>query len=78
MIAVIKGDIVASRKLKDPEKWLIPLKELLSHWGEAPMQWELVWGDSFQLELENPEEALEEFLGIPALEEEKGEWSGCY
>ena len=27
-----------------------------------------------QLKLSNPEEAVEEFLGIPALEEEKGEW----
>jgi COP9 signalosome complex subunit 2 len=23
---------------------------------------------------ENPEEAIEEFLGLPALEEEKGDW----
>ncbi|KAI9738011.1 MAG: hypothetical protein M1834_009381 [Cirrosporium novae-zelandiae] len=27
-----------------------------------------------QIKLDNPEEAIEEFLGVPALEEEKGDW----
>lgn len=29
-----------------------------------------------QLKADSPEEAVEEFLGIPALEEEKGDWYG--
>lgn len=29
-----------------------------------------------QLKAEEPEEAIDEFLGIPALEEEKGDWYG--
>lgn len=33
MIAVIKGDIKASRKLVNQEKWLTPLKKTLSKWG---------------------------------------------
>ncbi len=33
MIAVIKGDIIASRHLKDQEKWLSPLEQLLESWG---------------------------------------------
>lgn len=67
MIAVLKGDIVASRKISNPEKWLIPLKALLAKWGSTPEQWELVWGDSFQLEINEPETALSKALEIKAL-----------
>ena len=28
-----------------------------------------------QMKADNPEEAIEEFLGVPALEPEKGDWS---
>ena len=34
MIAVLKGDIVQSRKLDDQELWLLPLKTLLKKWGD--------------------------------------------
>jgi len=27
-----------------------------------------------QMKVENPEEAIDEFLGVPALEQEKGDW----
>jgi hypothetical protein len=67
MIAVLKGDIIASRKLKDSEIWLLPLKKLLSSWGKSPDQWEIVWGDSFQLEVDNVEEALTKAILIKAL-----------
>ena len=67
MIAVIKGDIVSSRKIADPEKWLLPLKALFNEWGASPGQWELVWGDTFQLEIERPEEALKRALQVKAL-----------
>lgn len=67
MISVIKGDITASRKLLDQEKWLIPLKKLLGSWGKTPENWELVWGDFFQIEVANPEEALKKALEIKAL-----------
>ena len=67
MIAVIKGDIISSRKIIDQEKWLLPLKELLSSWGTSPLDWELVWGDFFQLEISNPEEALKKAFEIKAL-----------
>lgn len=67
MISVIKGDITASRKLLDQEKWLIPLKKLLGSWGKTPENWELVWGDFFQIEVTNPEEALKKALEIKAL-----------
>lgn len=67
MIAVIKGDIVDSRKLSDPDKWLVPLKELLGQWGKAPVQWEILWGDFFQLEVADPADAVEKALAIKAL-----------
>ncbi|NLO70561.1 MAG: hypothetical protein GX102_06415 [Porphyromonadaceae bacterium] len=67
MIAVIKGDIVSSRKIENPEKWLTPLKELFNSWGKTPKQWELVWGDLFQLEIEHPQFALRKALLIKTL-----------
>ncbi len=67
MIAVLKGDIVASRKLENQDHWLQPLKELLGSWGSTPENWELVWGDFFQVEIANPEEALHKAFEIKAL-----------
>jgi hypothetical protein len=40
---------------------------LLNEWGENPKIWEVAWGDSFQLEIENPEESLSKALLIKAL-----------
>ena len=31
-----------------------------------------------QMKADNPEEAIDEFLGLPALEPEKGDWSVVY
>lgn len=67
MIAVIKGDIIASRKLVDQEKWLLPLKNLLNTWGKSPENWELVWGDFFQIEFPHPEDVLQKIFEIKAL-----------
>lgn len=67
MIAVVKGDIIASRKVVDQEKWLLPLKDLLGSWGQSPKNWELVWGDFFQIEFPHPEEALRKIFEIKAL-----------
>lgn len=67
MIAVLKGDIVASRKLANQEVWLAPLKDLLGKWGTTPEQWEIVWGDFFQVEISNPEEALQKAFEIKTL-----------
>jgi hypothetical protein len=67
MIAVIKGDIIHSRKLKNPEPWLKPLQELFSQWGETPRNWEFVWGDFFQVEINHPEMALLRAIQIKSL-----------
>lgn len=67
MIAVIKGDIIASRKLTNQEIWLQPLQSLLGKWGRTPEDWEVVWGDFFQIEISEPEEALHKALQIKSL-----------
>jgi hypothetical protein len=77
MIAVIKGDIVASRKMDIPEKWINPLKDLLASWGTAPKKWELVWGDFFQLETDRPEDALYKALAIKALIKKRALYGFC-
>lgn len=67
MIAVITGDIIASRKLVNQEKWLFPLKNLFATWGDSPRNWKLDRGDFFQIEIKNIEEVLKKALEIKAL-----------
>jgi len=67
MIAVITGDIIASRKLKDQSVWLNPLKELFNEWGETPKDWEVLAGDYFKVEVAEPENALLYALKIKAM-----------
>lgn len=67
MIAVVKGDIIASRSLNNQEKWLTPIKTLFNTWGNSPKQWELAWGDSFQVEVSDPENALQRALEIKSI-----------
>lgn len=67
MIAVLKGDIIASRRLANQGTWLLPLKSLFATWGETPRNWLILSGDFFQLEVENPEEVLLKALMIKAL-----------
>ncbi len=66
MIAVITGDIINSRRLKKPSAWLNPVKKLLNTYGKSPESWEIYRGDSFQVEIKNPEEALFAALRIKA------------
>lgn len=67
MIAVIKGDIIATRKLANQETWLLPLKNLLTTWGNTPIDWKIESGDFFQIEIENPEDAFRKAIEIKAL-----------
>lgn len=67
MVTVINGDIINSRKLINQELWIKILKEILNEYGKTPKNWEIFRGDSFQLELNNPEEALLVALRIKAL-----------
>ncbi len=72
MVAIIKGDIIASRTINNQEKWLLPLKTLLTKWGKTPEDWEIVWGDFFQIEISSPEEALLRALEIKAVLKKTG------
>jgi len=57
MICVITGDIINSKKI-DPLAWLKPLKKELDKIGKSPKFWEIYRGDSFQVIINNPEDAL--------------------
>lgn len=64
--SILTGDIIGSRKALHTEEWLLPLKALLETFGETPASWEVYRGDSFQLEIPNPEAALEAALLLKA------------
>lgn len=66
MTSILTGDIVNSRAAGSLQVWLEPLKELLSGFGEAPKVWEIYRGDSFQLEVQKPQEAFRTALRIKA------------
>lgn len=51
MTSVITGDIINSRKQKEPEVWISTLKKALSHLSTETKYWELYRGDSFQIEI---------------------------
>lgn len=65
MLCVITGDIINSTK-KMPLKWLKPLKKELNKIGKSPKVWEIYRGDSFQLLINKPEEALLAAIKIKA------------
>lgn len=57
MTSVITGDIIGSRQQKS-EHWVENLKKILAPFGKTPSQWEIYRGDEFQIEINNPEDAL--------------------
>jgi SatD family (SatD) len=65
MISVITGDVIGSQKI-NPKLWLKTLKKELSTIGESPKFWEIYRGDSFQLVILRPEEALKIAIKIKA------------
>lgn len=50
MICIITGDIIGSRKIKEP--WLLSLKAALKYISKKNSDWEIFRGDSFQVEVE--------------------------
>lgn len=66
MIAVVTGDIIDSRKLSNQQEWLIPVQALFAKWGKVNEDWGIFRGDSFQLEVLDPLEALQKALLIKA------------
>ena len=65
MICVITGDVINSTK-KAPQKWLNLLKKELNKIGKSPKVWEIYRGDSFQVLINKPEEALLAAIKIKA------------
>ena len=55
MTGVITGDIINSRGLENPNSWMSGLKELLETIGPGPETWDIYRGDSFQVEVKQPE-----------------------
>ncbi|MFI0428035.1 transcriptional regulator [Mariniflexile sp. HMF6888] len=51
MTSVITGDIINSRKQKEPEVWMTTLKKVLSSLSAETKYWEIYRGDSFQIEI---------------------------
>jgi predicted XRE-type DNA-binding protein len=64
--SVITGDIIKSRTVKNASIWLQPLKKVLSLEGSTPKTWEIFRGDSFQIEIKKPEEAMLSAIRIKA------------
>jgi hypothetical protein len=58
MTSIITGDIINSRSIRNQQAWLRPLKQLLQHYGKTPKTWEIYRGDSFQVEVKKPQDAL--------------------
>jgi hypothetical protein len=67
MTSIITGDIINSRRIKNPDTWLEPLKNLFEQVGPQPALWDIYRGDAFQLEIADPLEALWIAIRIKAL-----------
>ncbi len=65
MTSIITGDIVHSKKIA-PKIWLNVLKNELNLIGSSPKSWEIYRGDSFQVEVPDPAEALARAIKIKA------------
>ena len=63
--SVITGDIIRSRLSENPV-WLPKLKKTLSVEGKSPRSWEVYRGDSFQVEVKDPAQALLTAIRIKA------------
>lgn len=66
MVSILTGDIVQSRRSK-PSVWLRALKKELDKIGQSPKKWEIFRGDSFQVELTQPEDSFLTVMKIKAL-----------
>ena len=65
MTGILTGDLINSRKNKE-SLWLKTLKMTLETFGTTPKNWQIYRGDSFQLEISNPEDAFFSALKIKA------------
>ena len=73
MTSVLIGDIINSQEGGLPSEWLAHLKQVLNQYGQEPKSWEIYRGDSFQLEILQPEKALLAAIHIKAFMISKAE-----
>lgn len=73
MISVITADIINSRSIGNPDVWILPLKSYLARFGPTPKKWEIYRGDSFQLEVDDPFNALQSAIHMKAIIKSKKE-----
>ena len=66
MTSVITGDIIRSRTIQNPELWLNVLKKALAYLEPESKYWEIYRGDSFQIEIKNPEDSLKAAIYVKA------------
>lgn len=66
LTSVLTGDIVRSRTAKNAASWMKNLKQVLADYGPSPKIWQVYRGDSFQLELTDPETSLLAAIRIKA------------
>ena len=66
MTSVITGDIINSRKQKEPEVWINTLKNALSNLSSDTKYWEIYRGDSFQIEIRDHQSSFTATLYIKA------------
>lgn len=59
MTSVITGDIIKSKKHKNPETWIEALEEALNYLSTDNKHWEIYRGDSFQIEIKNWQTSFE-------------------
>ncbi len=65
MISVITGDIIKSKHVQ-PNIWLTQLKDALTFLEPDKTLWEIYRGDSFQIELKNPQDSFLKAIYIKA------------
>ncbi|MBL7847924.1 MAG: transcriptional regulator [Cyclobacteriaceae bacterium] len=65
LLAVITGDVIHSRSVP-VTRWLPILKNELAQFGTSPKNWEIYRGDSFQVELKHPHQALKKGMQLKA------------
>jgi len=65
MIAIITGDVINSSD-NHPSHWLSALKTVFNRIGKSPGVWEIYRGDSFQLMVKDPVQALTRAIEIKA------------
>ena len=58
MTSIITGDIIKSRKVKNPDVWLTTLKTALNTIVDNKSNWEIYRGDGFQIEIKEPKESF--------------------